>query len=434
MKLEEVPKKKKKGLAKIWNTLTGSKSKGSSQAGSFNDQTQSFDRTDDDLPLAPPPPLSYLVERGPGEHNTPVPRQSTISLPSTASPKNVLSSPAVSPGTPPSSLLPSPASSRPSNADPEIVGEKKTLNWNQDEEERADPLAEEGSKLFASPKSLHQITSEPDIRQSQLESPSFLSNLSVPQPVPAIRPASMLLREKSLPPLPHEINLHPPADQPDSQPRTVFPYDHSQIPAGASPPVQDFSAPRAPYYTEDARRQSFGGITSRPNYTTQTLPSRGMYAQELKAPATSYNEFGGSRRSLGYMEHVQEKQHTTPYTPSKRKSKFGLATFLGRKSQVYDRDLLASHDSPVSRRSTSDTRDDVTYNGSFATSGSRHSITPRMSVISRKVEELVEQVHIRFRSAALASLLLTLLANLSQDPTFVAYRYPSSDQTVDLLR
>jgi hypothetical protein len=189
----------------------------------------------------------------------------------------------------------------------------------------------------------------------------------------------------------------------------VYPYDHSQIPAGASPPVQDFSAPRAPYHTEDARRQSFGGITSQHNYTAQTLPSRGMYTQELKAPATSYNEFGGSRRSLGYMEHIQEKQHTIPYTPSKRKSKFGLATLLGRKSQVYDRDLLASQDSPVSRRSTSDARDDVTYNGSFATSGSRHSVTPRMSVISRKVEALVEQVHISFRPGALPSLLLTLL-------------------------
>lgn len=392
MRLEEVPKKKKKGLAKIWNTLTGSKSKGTSQAGSFNDQTRSFDRPDDDSPLAPPPPLSYLVERGPGEHNA---RQSTISLPSTASPKNVLSSPAVSPGTPPSSLLPSPASSRPSNADPEVAGEKRIANGNQDEQERADPLAEEGSKLLAGHGGLHQVTSEPDIRRPQ-QLLSCPASLPVPEPLPTIRPLSMLMREKSLPPLPNEINLHPPADQPDSQPRTVYPYDHRQIPAGASPPVQDFSAPRAPYHTEEVRRQSFGGLTSRPNFTAQSLPSRGLYAQELKPPVTSYDEFGGSRRSLGYTEHIQEKQ-PMPNTPSKRKSKFGLATLLGRKSQMYDRDLSVSQDSSISRMSTSDARDEVT---SYATSGSMHNPAPRMSVLSRKVEELVEQVHIHFRSAA----------------------------------
>jgi hypothetical protein len=407
IKLEEVPKKKKKGLAKIWNTLTGSKGKGSSKAGSFNDQTRSFNRTEDDLPLAPPPPLSYLVERGPGEHNAPVPRQSTISLPSTTSPKNILSSPAMSPDTPPSSLLPSPSSSRPSNA---VAGETRRPSWNQDEQEQTDPLAEEGSKLLANSRNLHQVTSEPDIRRPQQDSPSSHSSVTVPPPSSTTRPQSTLMREKSLPPLPDEINLHPPTDQLDSQPRTMYPHDHRQIPAGASPPVQDFFAPRAPFHAEEARRQSFGGITTRPNFTAQTLPSKGLYVQEFSPPANKYNEFGTSRRSLGYLDHIEEKQPILT-TPSKRKSKFGLTAFLGRKSQTYDRNLLVSHDSSTSRRSTSDVRDDITSNGGYGTSASRHSVGPRMSVMSRKaVEELVEQ-----------------------DPTFVAYRYPSGDQRIDFL-
>lgn len=364
--------------------------------GSFNDQTQGLDRTVDDLPLAPPPPLSYLVERGPGEHNATGPRQSTISLPSPTSPKNVSSSPAVSPGTPPSNLLPSPSSSRPSpssprasNADPEIGAEARRPSWNQEEQERADPTAEAGSKLLASPRGLHQVPSEPDIRRPQEESSSSPSSLTVPRPPSTARPQSVLMREKSLPPLPDEINLHPPADQPDSQPRTVYPYDHRQIPAGASPPVQDFSAPRAPFHAEEARRQSYGGITPRPTFAAQTMPSKGLYIPDLEPPANRYNEFGSSRRSLGYMDHIQENPPTS--TPSKRKSKFGLSTLLGRKSQTYDRDLLSSHD--LSRRSTSDARDDVTSNGGYATSVSRHSVAPRMSVMSRKaVEELVEQV------------------------------------------
>jgi hypothetical protein len=200
------------------------------------------------------------------------------------------------------------------------------------------------------------------------------------------------MREKSLPPLPDEINLHPPTDQLDSQPRTMYPHDHRQIPAGASPPVQDFFAPRAPFHAEEARRQSFGGITTRPNFTAQTLPSKGLYVQEFSPPANKYNEFGTSRRSLGYLDHIEEKQPILT-TPSKRKSKFGLTAFLGRKSQTYDRNLLVSHDSSTSRRSTSDVRDNITSNGGYGTSASRHSVGPRMSVMSRKaVEELVEQV------------------------------------------
>lgn len=71
---------------------------------------------------------------------------------------------------------------------------------------------------------------------------------------------------------------------------------------------------------------------------------------------------------------------------------------------------------PVIRKSGSDGQDEVLTNG-YATSTSRHSALStaagqRMSVVSRKaLEELV-----------------------SQDTEFVAYRYPSNEQRLDLLR
>ncbi|KIP10913.1 hypothetical protein PHLGIDRAFT_28224, partial [Phlebiopsis gigantea 11061_1 CR5-6] len=94
--------KKTKGLKKIWKLVTGSSSKSDSQ---HNVRSMSIDRTDDDTPLAPPPPLSYLVDQGGRRHS------STTSLPSIVSP-NTLSPYANSPPTAPSSLQPSPTSSR----------------------------------------------------------------------------------------------------------------------------------------------------------------------------------------------------------------------------------------------------------------------------------------------------------------------------------
>lgn len=404
IQLEDIPKKKKKGLAKIWQKVTGTKDKGELQ-GNQNEQVRSFDRTEDDLPLAPPPPLSYLVERGPGEHGLPGARQSTTSLTSTTSPKNAMSSPALSPGTAPSSLLPSPISSRPSNVEPEIAGEQGRSSWN-DDHERVDPPADAGSKL-ESPRNLHCVTSEPDIRQSQLQRPSTPAGLTVPTVGPASRPQSVLMLEKSLPPLPHELsNARPPADP---RPRTV--YDPRLMPPGASPPVQNLAAPRAPFRDAEARRQSFGGMTTRPNI--QTLPTQGVYANDFKPPGARYDEFGGSRHSLGYFQEKRiPNSHLT--TPSKRRSKFGLSSLLGRKSQMYNVDGLDSQEFPIPRPSNSDIRDDVTSTSGFAHSGSRHSVNPRMSVMSRKA---IEELH-----------------SIQQDDDFIAYRYPSTDQQLDLLR
>lgn len=402
IQLEDIPRKKKKGLAKIWQKVTGTKDKGEFQSNHWDEQVRSLE---DDLPLAPPPPLSYLVARGPGEH-LPGARQSTASLNSTTSPKNAVSSPALSPGTAPSSILPSPISSRPSDAEPEIADEQGRVSWNHDDYERIDPPADAGSKLD-NPRNQSGLTSDPEVRRLQQQRPSTPAGLVVPTAGLASRPPSVLMLEKSLPPLPHELsNTHTPSDH-----RSHAAYDPRLMPPGASPPVQNLAAPRAPFRDTEARRQSFGGMTTRPNI--QTLPTQRTYDHDLKPSGVRYDEFGGSRHSLGFF---QEKRtlNTHLTTPSKRRSKFGLSSLLGRKYQMYDVSGSDSQESPIPGPSIPDMRDDVTNNSGFAHSGSRHSVNPRMSVMSRRA---IEELH-----------------SIQQDDDFIAYRYPSTDQQLALLR
>ena len=115
---------------------------------------------------------------------------------------------------------------------------------------------------------------------------------------------------------------------------------------------------------------------------------------------------------------------TTPHKPKQRRSKFGLASLFGKKSSDTERDSqiftngAANGSGSVDptdynpyRSSASDQREH-SYNG-FGGPGSAHSSNaPRMSVTSKKnIAELVEQ-----------------------DPEFVAYRYPSSEQRLEVLR
>lgn len=416
------PRKKKSGFAKIWGIVTRS-SKNDSQTAS-RDMSQSFERTEDDLPLAPPPPLSYLVDRGPGDLAIASARHSsTPSLPSSTSPKNVLSSPGISPPTAPSSILPSPVSSpRPGDLDNAHEGRKTSGNY--DDQERPGSSPESGNAF--NPRHMHPGTPEPDVQQqhqlqqrAQRSPSSAASHLTTPRPIGAARPASSMSREKSLPPLPGEALSHAPVVPPDPRPRTLYTYDPRRIPAGTA---LDFLPPQAPFRTADVRRQSFGGMASRPNLAIQTTPVSKPIGPDLRRSfGPAYDEFGLSRRSLARLEHVQEDSPlpivSTPN--SKRKSRFGFASLLGKNLFTHERgDVHESgpHQFPLLGKLGSDGQHEVLANG-YATTTSRHSTlggaaAPRMSVMSRKaVEELV-----------------------AQDPEFVAYRYPSGDQSLDLLR
>jgi hypothetical protein len=381
--LEDKPKKKRKGLAKIWQAVTGSRKH--EAVGGLE-----LSRPDDDLPLAPPPPLSYLVDRGPSELR-PNRLTSTSSLPSLSIK-----------GAPPNSAQPPPGILQ-----PRVITDSDATNVASGNHDDEGQHQEDTVGKKPSTKNVHPVLSEPDMRQHVSQ------NIFPPPPMPSPSPSTKLLplatREKSLPPLPGEAPSRSPMTMMDPRPRTVYTYDPRQLPPGSSPP-HDFLPPSAPFRSADARRQSFGGITSRPNLTNQTMP---LPPNHRKLFGLRYDEFGISRRSLGRLEHVQEHPPlpTTLVTSTKRKSKFGLSALLGKKTTHQEHEY--TDEKVAMRRSGSDGQDDLTTSG-YATSVSRHSAAPhaRMSVTSRKALE----------------------ERVAQDPEFVAYRYPSNNQPLDLLR
>ncbi|KAI0266775.1 hypothetical protein BC834DRAFT_969293 [Gloeopeniophorella convolvens] len=412
-KTEEKPKKKK-GLAKIWRLMTGSQKHGTSSVSTDVSRTRSLDREhDDDYPLAPPPPLSYLVSRGTGEHGGPALRHvSTPSLPSSSSPNYAFSSAGVSPPTAPSSLLPSPTSSRPVVI-PEMSESRKTLLVDG-EMEHPSPVPEEEPGQTSTPqRSVHPTTSEPDLRHRLSQGPSG----PVP-PVPRI-PASISQsqtaqpqssagwRDKVLPPLPGEVQARQPTPhaQAETRPRTLFSYDMREVHQD-----QLLSAPQAPFARPDMRRQSFNGISnSRPSLVVQTLPARGNRGFD----AEKYGEFGASRGALTPAPAAQPAS-------TKRKSKFGFAALLGRRAPAQEPEPVEFPS--TGRSSGSEARHEAEMGmgtapqyGSVRVPGHGHGhVFPRlsMSLTPRKnIESLVDQ-----------------------SPDFVAYRYPSGDQSLQLLR
>lgn len=396
---EEKPKKKKNGLVKIWQVVIGSKKHEPIASG---EASQSSERTDDDLPLAPPPPLSYLVNRGPSDLRPTSNRHASApSLPS-MSLKLGLPNPSVLPASSgPPSILQSPAL-RPAAPD---LGMTDVTARNQDDEKQC---LEDTVSNSVGTRNIHPVISEPDMRQHASQ------NVSPPPPVPSPHPSSkprplpIAMREKSLPPLPGEPGSRSLTTVMDPRPRTVYTYDPRQLPPGSSPP-HDFLPPSAPFRSPDIRRQSFGGMSSRPNLAMQTIP---LPSDSRKSFGLRYDEFGVSRGSLSRLEHVQEHPPVPRIRVAsmKRKSKFGFSALLGKKSTPPEPEYI---DEGFMRRSGSDMQDDLMTNG-YTISVSRHSAGQhtRMSVTSRKALE----------------------ERVAQDPEFVAYRYPSNNQRLDLLR
>ncbi|KAJ7901828.1 hypothetical protein B0H14DRAFT_2668619 [Mycena olivaceomarginata] len=412
--VQDKPKKKKKGLAKIWGMVTGS-SKTQNASGS-REPSQSFERTYDDVPLAPPPPLSYLVNRGRasegGRHS------STPSLPS-SSPKLGLSSPGMSPPTAPSSILPSPASSR--GPDVDIVEQRKSngTTYDDDQHPSDDTVGKSQSQTLGT-RNVHPVTSEPDMRRA---------SHSPPPPIPSLpngtaRPAGAAPaqpRPERFPRFPWKRSrgLRVPANL-NRDPRTMMSFNPRPFPG--SGPAHDFLPPQAPFRTAEVRRQSFGGLASRPAVGLQTMPVTQPVAFDERRPfGPRYDEYGLSRRSLGRLDNVMEHPaaRSSPLpAATKRRSRFGLSALLGKKSKADMRNEAQHFPTMPRRRSGSEGGVDDVANG-YATSTSRHSAfsmggagPQRMSVTSRKaLEDLV-----------------------AQDPEFVAYRYPSNDQHLDILR
>ncbi|KAF9009766.1 hypothetical protein BDZ89DRAFT_1143742 [Hymenopellis radicata] len=135
--------KKKKGLAKIWGIVTHSSRNESKR------QTESNGRTDDE-PLAPPPPLTYLLSCE-GRH---------VSTPTLSSPtmKMLMSPLALSPTSASSTHLRTLSSSRPSGSGSDsdtAFARQPSANYDNDQWTPEDRLS----------KNISSMTSEPDMRR-----------------------------------------------------------------------------------------------------------------------------------------------------------------------------------------------------------------------------------------------------------------------------
>ena len=391
---DEKSKKKKKGFAKIWGIVTGKHGSGETASRTGPSQSQGQEKPVDDLPLAPPPPLSYLVNRGPGDTRPPTNRL-VPPPPLQSFPLSKQISQALPSGV---NALPSPASSRLSGQDGENWDFFRTLD-DKENQHSDDTVGKSQTRI------VHPVISEPNMRR---HSPKMMENIPPLPGVPASKPPPLTSRDKSLPPLPGEPRLRTIHHTLDARPRTVYTYDPQQQPPGANP-AHDFLPPNAPFRGSDTRRQSFGGVSSRPNLVAQTMPVN-TTQQPGYDYGKYYNEFGASPRSFGPIDTLKLP------SPPKRKSKFGLASLLGKKTrEPQDIDPDPSHQFSAMKQKQSGFPgdEDVSFNN-HGTSNSRHSVfsAGRLSTNSRKALE--ERVPL--------------------DSQFVAYRYPSNDHQLDLLQ
>ncbi|KAI0683315.1 hypothetical protein BC835DRAFT_757612 [Cytidiella melzeri] len=392
--------KKRKGLLKFWKIVTGQLSKREASH-SRRSQSRSMDRSLDDAPLAPPPPLSYLVNQGSKRH------LSTPSLPSAISPATI-SPYGTSPPTVPSSTFPSPTSSPRSTGD---VGERIYRE--------ASGTEQDGLGGFADTSIPPEYDSRGRKTQSSWTMPSTTSPSSPPtlilaSPSSQSKPAT-LRRDKSLPPLPGESSVEFPYQL---RPQTVFTYEPQPMPTDTLLP------PDPAFRSAETRRQSFGGVASRPFGPSRTLPMKGATVRGLRTPPflapDKYSEFGVTGMALGQWPSAQLSANSLQVPndkPKKRKSKFGLSSLFGKKSAEHsDSNIVDPLDHTF--RTSQDTRymsmyvNENGYASPLSTSSHTPTPAPRTSMFSkRNLEELVDQ-----------------------DSEFIAYRYPSSDQRLDLVR
>jgi len=381
--------------------------------------------------LAPPPPLSYLVNNRERSGSAARRHLSTPSLQSTSCPMPITSySP--SPPTAPSSILPSPTSSRPSDR-PHTDDKDRVSNGSKFDGQTIPEQHEERvpSSDFLSPEpdNRGRTTGSSSRTLSSLNGPmtpatSHSQNVPQavhqPQPVPANRPASTILRrDKSLPPIPGDSSVEfPNYPMPDTRPQTVFTYDVRTLPLNQDSVPQ----PQPGFRTPETRRQSFGGLSSRT--TVSTLPSKSMMGRgQVNVPPflaeESYTELGISPRlSFGQWPNGLQSQPSLSVPPSeikpkKRKSRFGLSSLFGKKSTGHELEECLGYSTFRTSQSDNVPFDPMSLNGNgYSSPLSMHSgNVTRNSIMSKKNVDLVDQ-----------------------DREFIAYRYPSTDQTLDLQR
>lgn len=414
-------KKKKRGLGRLWKIFTGVPNKPHVLPGMNGGPLR--EEEFEDFPLAPPPPLSYLVDRypqsersmnmmGQGRHvsmpsltlsNGPHPR-------SNSTPSGVgvsLSSPSEK-----SSILPSPTEVRfpyrdSSGDEPEdgayeegaelAIKKKRSLSVNP----RPVIFNVSEPEFFVSPSAPNPMLTLPLPQTTGTAHPSSPQTPTIKVPVvPPIRRMSILSLDKSLPPIPPGEHESPTSNPLPHHPRgPAVPSATLPVTYGHHHPGRELSPPNSGFRFEDAaRRQSSDGLPNRPY-----LP-RG--AKKGTTPGMRFDDFGASRHSLAVLEPI-------PSPANQPKRRFGIATLLGRKEKPSGghRQHASVTTRPISRTH------EKSFDGFLS-----HMATPSLSERSLSQQGLGHTTRRQLDDL------------VPQDPDFVAYRYPSKDERLDLSR
>ncbi|KAG8864554.1 hypothetical protein FRB96_005057 [Tulasnella sp. 330] len=362
-------KKKSKGLGKLWKLMTG---QGKDPVEQPKTKAQRYVEEDLSQPLAPPPPISYLVngrsDHGPhSKHRT---------------------SPSLSTG------LTSPHSRENGSDDPRSSRDDGAFDVDGGDE-RDDSYRSRNNR-------------RPSISDLRMQQARALA----PSPTPTYP-------EKSLPPLPYDNSMAP--KQP-VRPATLYANRNESYSQG------DLLAPHAPFKSE-TRRQSFNGVPNGVQNSAQrqswAVPNQNGGTSPPPIPAR-YDEFGGSRRSLvGPVELARrpdDEDATLSSRRSKTRSRFGISALFAPTKKTSPALPPMLHLGASSSATLAPARPyDVNHGRDYSISHSSFSDVgnPRSNGSHN----------------ARASLNSTKkLALIPQEEDFVAYRYPSHSQTLPNYR
>jgi len=472
---ETVGKDKRGSIGRLWKMMTGGKDKDAKRA-----QKKQMQEVEDlNVPLDPPPPLSYLVSRTPHERSpqrhTSSPSKSSLVVPPLPHPRSMSAPSSGYPPLPPSagsmSSFPIPSSPSTGTSQPRYSprnsvasGDERRfsqLNGNEGMQQPVTVISEDGVYGIQD-RSVNTTYGRQNAAPFSSHDP-YGNEWGMSQPrisAPTSRPMSILSTDKELPPLPG--GARPPVPQaarsfPVLRPNTSYEF-------------LDYHPPIAPFKSE-ARRQSFsgkisslfGGSRSRQRSDAGLVPpprfgTIGGVEVDYGGFGYHFDEFGASAPSLGrWTARTDDGQFEIPVTTysltaskkEKRSSRTRSRGFSGRLSAIFSGGSRSSggdtsYGREGGRRSTE--REDqlrhtaVNGNGLAPSDGERYA---RQAIYPSHGGRQTSRSEVELRQSV--SSLATFPRNstassrryeavIPQERDFIAMRYPTESERLNLMR
>ena len=429
---KEVPvKTKRSSLGRLWKKMIGKTKRSSKSIETSGSRPQS---NECDGPLAPPPPLSYLVSRSNGSDRVALGRHvSSPSIPTNASAHQPRSATlpfttqyANAPLSAPSLFMPSPSTATSGRFSPRtsLISEDRRFSapvdevevYTEDSYDRRDGQRAVHSMYATRPPEINYPYGQETWRNVATHSPAALSAKTTR----GRQNLSTTSIDKELPAVPGE----------------QFPTMNSQ------PSLRPASAYNVPYravttpWTMDERRQSSASLHARPSMQTMVSgPPQGAQTQDLVPPPIlshyGLGEFGVSTGSLGRWDDEVKPTFTVVTEKSnRRRSRLAniASIFTGstRRSVERERQVKAS---------TSQGSDFTPSEGPVYPRHLGHQTFPMTTHPS------YSETALRKSTSSAVSLSRTSKASMSryadlipQENELVAVRYPTEEEREDLMR